>query len=403
MSHHHEAAPPVAEKFDPARGAATSSVFAAMAILGASGMILTLCIDPRLFAYSWLFGFAFAFTMAGGALFWVCLQHATDSEWSIVVRRQMENLLSWVRWVPILFIPVAVCTFFPNLLYKWMATDPKTDPLLAAKSSYLNIPFWWVRVIAIFGSLMWVAASLRRRSQAQDADGAAVHTHKLRCFGVGGIPVIAIGLTFGAIDWFQALNHHWYSTMWGVYIFAGAVGASMAALVLLVTWLKSLGYLAVVNEEHYHIMGKFLFAFTIFWAYIGYSQYMLIAYANIPEETVYFAIRNTAGWFYLSLFLVVGRFFVPFLFLLFAANKRASGRLVPVAVWIILMQLLDLFLVILPEHHRSGVTWQAALAAGAAALTMIGTFGWILIKNLGNSYLFPIKDPRLAASLKLTN
>ena len=175
---------------------------------------------------------------------------------------------------------------------------------------------------------------------AQDKDGAAEHTLKMRNFGVGGIPALAVCLTFIAVDLLMGLDYHWFSTMWGVYIFAGAAGSSMSMLVLIVTALKSNGYLKVVNEEHYHIMGKWMLAFTIFWAYIGFDQYMLIwHWANIPEEPAYFRLRNTESWWYFSQFLVVGRFFLPFPVLLFQFIKKTK-LINYVAGWVLLMQLL---------------------------------------------------------------
>src|SRR6185295_10442581 len=129
-------------------------------------------------------------------------------------------------------------------------------------------------------------------------------------------------LTFAACDWFRSLHYSWFSTMWGVYIFAGAAGSSMSLLVLVITGLRKAGYLRdVVTMEHFHFMGKWMLAFTVFWAYIGFSQYMLIWYANIPEETEFFILRNTESWNLLSLLLVIGRFFIPFALLLLRFTK----------------------------------------------------------------------------------
>ncbi len=144
----------------------------------------------------------------------------------------------------------------------------------------------------------------------------------MRKLGIAGIPIFAFALTFSAFDWLMGLDYKWGSTMWGVYIFAGSAGSSMSLLVLLVTWLRSKGYLKGVTIEHYHIMGKLMLAFCIFWAYIGFSQYMLIWYANIPEETEYFIRRNIASWHALSTLLVVGRFFLPLPLLLLQWTKK---------------------------------------------------------------------------------
>lgn len=223
----------------------------------------------------------------------------------------------------------------------------------------------------------------------------------MRKFGVGGIPAVALCLTFAAFDWLMSLQYEWYSTMWGVYMFAGAAGSSMSLLVLIVTALKERGYLKVVNLEHYHIMGKYMLAFVIFWAYIGFSQYMLIWYANIPEETAYFQIRNTAGWYYLSTFLVVGRFFLPFPVLLLQWVKKKPRYLCIVAGWVLFMQLIDIYVIVLPALHGSGVVVSIFDLLSLAGIG--GILGWLFFRDLGKTHLFPTRDPRLAASLKLTN
>jgi hypothetical protein len=224
----------------------------------------------------------------------------------------------------------------------------------------------------------------------------------MRLWAILGIPTLAICLTFSGIDWMKALNHHWFSTMWGVYLFAGAAGASMALIVLVVSWLRKLGYLSVVNDEHYHLMGKFLLAFTVFWAYIGFSQYMLITYANLDEETFYFRVRNTGTWNYFSHLLVFGRFFFMFVPLLFQGLKK-SKLINFTAVWILAMQFLDIFLIIIPELKPHGFSFSAALAAIFPWLGIGGCLGLLFLRHLGQGYLFPTKDPRLAGSLKASN
>jgi hypothetical protein len=216
------------------------------------------------------------------------------------------------------------------------------------------------------------------------------------------LPLFALSLTFGAFDWLMGLDFHWFSTMWGVYIFAGSALSSMCVLVLLVTALRSAGYLeGVVTIEHYHIMGKLMLAFTVFWAYIGFSQYMLIWYANIPEETVWFLRRNTGSWNTLNIILVVGHFFLPFVILLFQGTKKKPLLLCAVAVWILLMHMLDIYIIVLPTYHKAGAAFHwldlvCLLAIGA-------TLAAIFMKRLGDTPLWPVKDPRLGNSLKLRN
>jgi len=201
----------------------------------------------------------------------------------------------------------------------------------------------------------------------------------------------------------MGLDYHWFSTMWGVYLFAGAAGSSMSLLVLIITALKAQGYLKVVNEEHYHIMGKFMLAFTIFWAYIGFSQYMLIWYANIPEENIYFIIRNQGSWNVLSTALVVCRFFLPFPILLTQWVKKDPRRLRWVAGWVIGMQLLDMFVITMPVLKKTGFGVVDVIYAICPLVGIGGFLGYFFLRNLTKDYLFPTKDPRLALSLHLHN
>ena len=396
--HSHEITPPEPEKFDLKHVGGLPNILLGAGVAGIAVSIIGAFISTKQFAFSWLFGFSYFFTICCGALFWTSLQHATDSEWSVLVRRQMENIAKLLPYFGLFFLPLIL--FCAPLLWKWWNIEPGVDPLLDAKSGYLNHTFFWVRAVAYFGFLAWISTTLYKSSTAQDADGAAKHTFTMRKFGIGGIAVVALSLSFSGFDWLMGLDYHWFSTMWGVYIFAGAAGSSMSLLVLLISALKSKGYLKAVNNEHYHIMGKFMLAFTIFWAYIGFSQYMLIWYANIPEETIYFRIRNTESWWYFSQFLVVGRFFLPFPVLLMQMTKKTK-YINSVAVWILLMQLLDVYVIVLPSLHPAG--FSPSILDVFSLVGIGGILGWLFLRIIGQSNLFPMRDPRLLGSIKLSN
>lgn len=402
MSHHESV--PKAERFDAQKAAPLKSLFKGAAGLGLAGSVLITIFDRHLGAHAWLIGFMYFFSVLVGCFFWNCLHHATDSEWSVVVRRQMENLASLLRYIGVFFVPIALTVLFgTHLLYHWFDADPKQDILMGgSKKGYLNLTFFWVRAIAFFGLLYWLSTALRRHSMAQDKDGSPQHTIKMRKLAVAGIPTLAICLTFAGIDWLQTLNHHWYSTMWGVYLFAGAAGASMALIILTCKWLQSLGYLKPVTQEHYHTMGKFLLTFTVFWAYIGFSQYMLITYANIEEETIYFRLRNTGSWNWLSMFLVFGRFFFMFVPLLFQGLKKSKG-IIFCAAWVLFMHFIDVFIIVMPEHSPGGFSLLHFIAAIFPWIGIAGCLGLFFLKNVSQGVTFPTKDPRLAESLKLSN
>jgi hypothetical protein len=317
----------------------------------------------------------------------------------VVVRRQLENLAALLVVLALLFVPILLLR---HHLYAWMDIPPGAEPSLDSKRAYLNWGFFLGRAVFFFGFFILASLFLRRFSVQQDKDGNPRFTIQMRKVAFTSLPLFALCLTFGAFDWLMSLNYRWFSTMFGVYIFAGAAGSSMSLLVLVITALRQAGYLKdVVTLEHYHIMGKWMFAFCVFWAYIGFGQYMLIWYANMPEETQYFITRNTESWWVLSMLLVIGRFFGPFAILLLRSIKKQPHRLCYVAGWILCMQMLDMYLVILPALHGTGVhvsIWDLV------SLIAIGTtLGFVYLQIVPRTSLFPIRDPRLIESLKLTN
>jgi hypothetical protein len=396
--HSHEITPPAVERFDLKHAGGLPKLALTVGVIGSALSLIGLIFWRQQFAFSWLFGAFYFFSICVGALFWTCLHHATDSEWSVVVRRQLENLAKLLVVALLLFLPVLL--FCKSQLWNWWDMPKGEDPVLDGKSGYLNHGFFWFRYFVYVVLMGWISWTLWKRSTTQDTDGAAHHTVVMRKFSIGGIPALAICITFAGVDWLMGLDYRWFSTMWGVYLFAGAAGASMSLLVLIVSALKKQGYLKVVNNEHYHAMGKYMLAFTIFWAYIGFAQYMLIWYANIPEETIYFRLRNTESWWYFSTALVVCRFFLPFPVLLFQFVKKIN-LINYMAGWILLMQLLDVYVIILPVLHRSG--FSPSLFDLTSLAGVGGILAWLYFKNLASTPVFPTRDPRLLASLKLSN
>ena len=355
--------------------------------------------DPEQFAFSYLFAFMFFFTICAGALFWVLVHHAVDAEWSVVVRRQLENLAGLLPVMGLLFVPLV---FVGPQLWDWMLPKNAGDPLLLKKWPYLTSWFFWLRAAFYFFFFTVAATWLRANSILQDQDAAPRYTVLNRRISFASLPLFALCLTFCAIDWLMGLDYRWFSTMWGVYIFAGAALGSLCVLVLLVTALRGAGYFrGIITVEHYHIIGKLMFAFTLFWAYIAFSQYMLIWYANIPEETIYFLRRNTGSWHALSTALVAGHFLVPFLLLLPNPGKRKPTFLCGVAAWILLMHLLDIYVVVLPALHKTevAVSWMDFACLAAIGCTLAAVF----FKRLGDTPLWPLRDPRLRNSIALKN
>ena len=390
---------PEGEYFESSRFTGLLTLLGIIAAVALVLCVVGALVNPHQFSYSWLFAFAFFFTLCAGCFFWTIVHYATDAEWTVVVRRQLENIAVLFGVLALFFVPILLLR---RHLYAWMVIPPGHEANLDSKRAYLNFGFFLIRAIVFFAFFIVASQLLRRFSVRQDKDGNPQFTIWLRRVSFASLPLFALSLTFGAYDWMLSLNYRWFSTMFGVYIFAGAAGSSMALLVLVITALRQAGYLKdVVTVEHYHIMGKWMLAFCIFWAYIGFGQYMLIWYANMPEETQFFLTRNTQSWWALSMLLVIGRFFVPFAILLLRSIKKHPHQLSILAAWMLFMQMLDVYLVVLPALHGTGVhvsIWDllSLIAIGA-------TLAFIYLRLLPRSSLFPVRDPRLIESLATVN
>lgn len=283
--------------------------------------------------------------------------------------------------------------------------------LLYVKRGYLNEGFWYFRYffyLAVLTAIGWI---LRGWSVRLDKDGDPKWFRWMRRWSCGFLPFFAVAWTFLVFDWLMALDYAWFSTMWGVYLFAGCALNSMGLLVIIVTALRRAGYLKnVVTMEHYHLMGKLMLAFVVFWAYIAFSQYFLIWYANITEETKFYLTRNTEMWnTYTITFLVIGHFFIPFAVLLIQQWKKIPLVLSGVACWNLVMHICDIYWIIIPERGVSLTGGDQMMISGAwlgdilAFLAVGGIFGFCLLKVLGSASLFPCRDPRLDESLNVVN
>jgi hypothetical protein len=430
MSHHHVSfkdLPEGGEKFEPAKASKLLTVLLAMAGIGLGGSLVYFFMGDSVqragFAYSWLYAIFIGFTFVAGSVFWIMLHNASNSGWGVSIRRLFENVGVLALPLGILALPLVIPSPLQDTLWEWIGHHKKHvdyDGLhhaaevnhqlhpLVSKYGYLNIGFWSFRFVAYFLILWYIASSLRGYFLKQEKDGSVMHTIKAREFSCRWLLFFALTVTFAAVDWIMSLDYLWFSTMWGVYHFAGCAWSSMAVMILVVTYLRSLGYLQkVVSEEHYHLMGKLLFAFTVFWAYIAFSQYFLIWYANIPEETRFYLVRNTEGWRDVSVFIVIGHFVAPFLALLSQPRKKKPTAICAVAVWVLLMHFVDIYWNIIPERGPSlgvGVIVPGAWVGDVLALIgVLGTLGYLYFRSLGKYSLYAYRDPRLLESANVRN
>lgn len=384
------------------------------------------------FAYSWLFAFYIFLTLSIGGCFWTLLHNVSNASWGVSVRRVFENVGATFPWMFLFGLPL-LCPQVQRYLYEWMnihrGADGNTkewlhhhDHLLYLKHWFMNLPFWYGRVIFWGVSLSLVIIFLRKLSTDQDTDPEPGVSRLLRArfHSTYTLVIFALVITFTGFDFLMGLDYAWFSTMWGVYLFSGAALNSMAVIILVTAWLKSRGHLRhVTGPEHFHIMGKLLFAFTVFWAYITFSQFFLIWYANITEETKYFLIRNTEGWNTAMIVLVFGHFVVPFVILLQAWLKRNPTLLSIMAVYTLGMHVLDHYLIVIPERgvslggpHMStgpafaGLTQQVSIPGAwtgdiIAFVTIGAAFLFFLLRALGQHSLYPCRDPRILESANM--
>jgi hypothetical protein len=396
-------------------GAAGQALFTKAAAVGAIGLAIAVALGSmegdgfHRFSLSYVTAYMWLLTLGLGALFWVTLQNLVNAHWSIVLRRVGEVLAAQAPLLAVLALPVVVPIFMGHSsIYIWSDTHAAhKDHLLHHKAPYLNPTFFLIRFVVYFAFWTLLSRYFLNSSLAQDSskDPTSI-VGKMRA--VAGPAMIGFGLTmtFFAIDMLMSLDPMWFSTIFGVYYLASCVLGINAFLALVAMWLHKRGVLLKsVTTEHFHDLGKMMFAFTVFWAYVGFSQFMLIWYANIPEETGWFKERFVggwgAGWGLLSAVLLFGHFVIPFFGLLSRHIKRRRPTLAFWAVWQLVMIYLDMYWLVMPTggaHSPPFALIDIACVAGVLGVFVAGAA--LRAKNLN---LMPTNDPRLHKSLAFEN
>lgn len=395
--------------------------------VGAVGIALSgvgAIFDLKAATLGWLIGLTFWTGIALGVLLLVMIHHIFDAGWSTVLRRQYEHWLSGLPWLMLLFVPlIAVAWLNPTLIWKWM--DPnydlaligghgfvKDDVLWVKKSAFLNQNMFTGVTIGSFLIWWFLASRFRRNSFTQDGDGDVKWTFSSRKWAAAGIPLTALTLTACIIFWVKSMEYHWFSTMYGVWFFAGCMRAALSLGAVLLIWLWAKGDLkGILNDNHLHSLGQLMFAFTVFWAYVTFSQYFLIWNANIPEETFWYNVReinNSDGqfnqWGYVGMFLLFGHFFAPFLTLIHYPVKLSKTWLPRVAVFIAFVFLVDICYNVMPAKRlpngdpypflQSGLLWNLTAVIGIGGICF-----WAYLRSLPKQKIIPIRDPRIGESL----
>ena len=396
-------------------GAAGQSLFVKAAGLGAVGLAIAAALGAaandgfRRFSLSYDVAFCWVLVLGLGALFWVTLQNLVNAHWSIVLRRVGEVLAAQAPVLALLALPVVVPIFMgSSSIYAWSnAEEVHNNHVLHHKAAYLNPTFFLIRFVVYFGFWTLLSRFFLKNSIAQDsskdAQGLAA---KMRAAAGPGMIAWGLTMTFCAFDLLMSLDKLWFSTMFGVYFLASCVLSINSFLPLAAMWLQKRGVLTKsVTVEHYHDLGKMMFAFTVFWAYIGFSQFMLLWYANIPEETDWFRHRFvggwTGGWGLVSATLLFGHFVIPFFGLLSRHIKRRKPTLAFWAIWQLVMIYLDIYWIVMPYADAAGPPF--GLIDVACLVGVLGVFIAGAAFRAKSLNLMPTNDPRLQKSLAFTN
>ncbi len=345
----------------------------------------------------------FYFAIALGALFFLALQYATEAAWGAVLKRIFEAVMAFLPIGTIVLIIVFLGgTFHVHHLYHWMAEgvmDPASehyDKIIAGKSAYLNQPFFWVRTLAYFAVFLIFARAFRKRSLQEDVEGGTrLHFINYRKAAVFLVLFAVLSSTL-SWDWLMSLDPHWFSTLYGWYVFSGMWVSAIIVFIVLTFYLKGKGYLANVNESHIHDLGKWMFAISFLWSYLWFFQYMLIWYAHIPEELPYyiFRIEHYKVPFF-GMFLI--NFVLPMLVLMSRDAKRNPRILMFVGFLIFVGHWLDVFCLVMPgtvfEH------WHLGLLEIGMFLAFLGLFIHVVLNALTKAPLVPVQHPYLDESI----
>lgn len=359
--------------------------------------------NPERVWHSYLVSFFYFTSISMFGLFFIAIQYVTSAGWSVAVRRVAE---AFTAFLPFTILGIALLLVGADVLYPWL--DPEKvagDALIQKKISYLNQEFFAFRSFLFV--ILWVGFAWKIVSNSLKQDETGDHNLTLANLKLSVIFLVVFALSYSlfSVDLLMSIDPHWFSTIYGVYAFSGLFQAGLAMMIIFLIMLIKGGYLKdIVKVDHIHDMGKFLFGFTVFWAYIAFSQYLLIWYANLPEETLFYLHRSHGGWEWLSLFLIIGKFVVPFIALAPVWAKRSYKHLKYVCYWILFMQYVDFYWLVYPNLHTNNKNMFPEQPIFnfyeiGVFLGFLGIFLYFTHKFLEKNSLVPLKDPRLDESL----
>ena len=373
------------------------------------------------FSFAYLTAFMFVLTICLGSLFFVTVVNLTRAGWCVTVRRIAEMFSMCILPLLILFLPILIPVLFhSDMVYSWnaegwsipaasrtaeLAESPYAPPIEALKIAYLNRGFFGIRTVVYFGIWGFMAWFFFSNSRKQDETGEKKLSLRMQAFSAPAMIVFAATLVFSSFDYEMSLEPLWFSTMFPVYFFAGSTLSAFAAITLAAMLLQRSGRVTdEITVEHYHDLAKLMFSFVFFWGYIAFGQFLLIWYANIPEETFWFDWRiNKSGWMTISLILLFGHLFIPFLAIMARSVRRNKTYMFFASIYILIMHYIDHYWVIMPQAYPDHRFSFNPLADIGCAVGVIGLFVAIFCLIARDRPLVPLKDPRLREALNYHN
>ncbi len=394
---HHSSAPVTIQPTSLKISQSLKTAAGIFAVIGVVTFAAGLYLQPQRAWPNFLLNYFFFLVLSLFGVFFTALQHVTNAYWSVTVRRFSEALMSYL---PVALVLGFVIILGRHHLYEWTHTEAVAhDELLNLKAPYLNSTFFIIRYLVCLGLWIFFGMKMRANSLKQDTSGDAQHTVSNIKLSAIFLPLFAVSFTLVSIDLTMSLQPHWFSTMYGVYCFAGMFYSGISLLAVMLIYSKRQGALSdqLFNENHLHDLGKFMFAFTVFWAYIMFSQFMLIWYANLPEETTYYLLRLNPQWRYVAIFWLLVHFIIPFFVLLPRGVKRNQKILFRMGLFMLLTQWLDVYILVMPVFSNTGPVF-GWIELG----TFLGFLGIFIIsvgRFLEKVPVVPVKDPRMMECL----
>ena len=418
---------------------------AVIAVIGIVVAAAGYTLQPERFGFSYLFGYIAVLTIWFGSVFFVLIQHLTGAGWSVSVRRSAEFFVSGVVVLPFLFLPLLTQM---DKLYPWWNANKEgvaeaqehtpahstaghahdesargharsadridhhrpyqllEEETMAKKAGYMNRTFFYIRMLVYFGVWLWLGLRLFGYSTAQDVSRDKQYTVKLQRLSPGATFAYAASLTFAVFDLVMSLEPGWYSTMFGVRMFASGAVTSFAVVIVTTLGWKRAGLVSdEINTEHFHDLGKLMFGFLIFWAYVSFGEFLLIWYAAIPEETIYFHRRwDDSSWRMLSVAIVTLKFIVPFYVTLSRNAKRNDGVIAFAAFWILAFHMVEMFYDVMPYYQPwKPIPWSGIWIEAGCAMATFGVYLTYVLRKMRYHSLIPVGDPRLPRALNFVN